>query len=56
MEKENGKIVNGNMTNNFHDVIWLGKQMENLRDGLQLDEDERIVDPQQFDAECPKEK
>lgn len=56
MYKENEKIMNGNMTNNFEDVVWLGKQMENLRDGQQLIEDERIVDPQQFDAECPKEK
>ena len=56
MDKENEKIMNGNMTNNFEDVVWLGKQMENLRDGQQLIEDERIVDPQQFDAECPKEK
>lgn len=49
MTKENEKIVNGNMTNNMEDVIWLGKQMENLRDGQELDEDERVSDPVQYD-------
>ena len=49
MKKDNDKIVSGYMTNNMEDVIFLGKQMENMRDGKQLDEDERSSDPQQFD-------
>ena len=49
MDKENDKILNGYMTNNMEDVIFLGKQMENMRDGKQLDEDERSNDPKQFD-------
>ena len=49
MNKENDKILNGYMTNNMEDVIFLGKQMENMRDGKQLDEDERSQDPKQFD-------
>ncbi|WP_332648480.1 multidrug ABC transporter ATPase [Lysinibacillus sp. 54212] len=49
MAKDKGKIINGNMTNNMEDVIWLGKQMENLRDGQELAEDDRIADPVQFD-------
>ena len=38
MKKDNDKIVSGYMTNNMEDVIFLGKQMENMRDGKQLDE------------------
>ena len=49
MNKDNGRILNGYMTNNMEDVIFLGKQMENMRDGKQLDEDERSPDPKQFD-------
>jgi len=49
MKKDNDKISNGYMTNNMEDVIFLGKQMENMRDGKQLDEDERSPDPKQFD-------
>ena len=49
MKKDNDKISNGYMTNNMEDVIFLGKQMENMRDGKQLDEDERSSDPKQFD-------
>ena len=49
MEKDHDKILNGYMTNNMEDVIFLGKQMENLRDGKQLDEDNRNPDPVQFD-------
>ena len=44
-------IVNGNMTNSMEDVKFLGKQMENMRDGQQLEETNRIADPQQFDDE-----
>ena len=49
MKKDHDKILNGYMTNNMEDVIFLGKQMENLRDGKQLDEDNRNPDPVQFD-------
>ena len=51
MKKDNDKISNGYMTNNMEDVIFLGKQMENMRDGKQLDEDERSPDPKQFDED-----
>ena len=51
MKKDNDKILNGYMTNNMEDVIFLGKQMENMRDGKQLDEDERSPDPKQFDED-----
>ena len=44
-------IVNGNMTNSMEDVKFLGKQMENMRDGQQLEDTNRIADPQQFDDE-----
>lgn len=45
------EIVNGNMTNSMEDVIFLGKQMENMRDGQQLEEADRVADPKQFDDE-----
>jgi hypothetical protein len=41
----------GHMTNNMADVIWLGKQMERMRDGMQLTEDMRFPDPIEFDEE-----
>ncbi|RUL46516.1 MULTISPECIES: hypothetical protein [Lysinibacillus] len=41
--------VSGHMTNNMGDLIWLGKQMERMRDGSQLEEDMRFPDPIQFD-------
>lgn len=41
----------GHMTNNMGDVIFLGKQMERMRDGAQLEEDNRYPDPIQFDEE-----
>ncbi|RLQ97551.1 multidrug ABC transporter ATPase [Falsibacillus albus] len=41
-------IVNGNMTNNFEDVIWLGKQMEKLRSEEELEIYGEEADPQQF--------
>lgn len=49
MKKED--IVNGNMANSMEELKLLGKQMENLRDGQQLEEADRISDPQQFDGE-----
>lgn len=45
------EIVNGNMANSMEELKILGKQMENLRDGGQLEEADRISDPQQFDEE-----
>lgn len=45
------QVVNGNMANSMEELKQLGKQMENMRDGQQLEEDERIADPQQFDEE-----
>ncbi|MBD8036472.1 MULTISPECIES: hypothetical protein [Solibacillus] len=45
------EIVNGNMANSMEELKNLGKQMENMRDGGQLEESDRIADPQQFDDE-----
>lgn len=42
-------ILNGTMANNMEDLNFLGKQMERMRDGAQLEEDERFPDPIQFD-------
>ncbi|MER1959202.1 MAG: multidrug ABC transporter ATPase [Solibacillus sp.] len=49
-------IVNGNMTNSMEEVRLLGKQMENMRDEQQLEETNRIADPQQFDDEEESEE
>ena len=49
-------IVNGNMTNSMEEVRLLGKQMENMRDEQQLEETNRIADPQQFDNEEESEE
>jgi len=49
MEKKVPNIENGTMARNFKDLHDLGKQMEHLRDGLELVEDERIPDPIQVD-------
>lgn len=48
-------IVNGNMANSMDEVRLLGKQMENMRDNQQLEEANRIADPQQFDGEETEE-
>ncbi|HWL12619.1 MAG TPA: multidrug ABC transporter ATPase [Ureibacillus sp.] len=48
MEKDKS-ILSGTMANNMEDLIFLGKQMERMRDGVQLEEDERFPDPIQFD-------
>lgn len=39
------------MANSLEEVKLLGKQMENMRDEQQLEETNRIADPQQFDNE-----
>ena len=49
-------IVNGNMANSMEEVRLLGKQMENMRDEQQLEETNRIADPQQFDDEEESEE
>ncbi|GAB0170666.1 hypothetical protein LSPCS325_41030 [Lysinibacillus sp. CTST325] len=49
MEKKVPNIENGTMARNFKDLQDLGKQMEHLRDGLELVEDNRIPDPIQVD-------
>ena len=49
-------IVNGNMANSMEEVRLLGKQMENMRDEQQLEETNRIADPQQFDNEEESEE
>ncbi|MFC5540982.1 MAG: hypothetical protein C0P75_010885 [Bacilli bacterium] len=50
MENRNEMPESGHMTNNMEDCIWLGKQMDRLRDGEQLEEDNRIPDPIQSDV------
>ncbi len=49
MEKKVPSIENGTMAGNFDEVKELGKQMERMRDGLELAEDDRITDPIQVD-------
>lgn len=49
MEKKVPNIENGTMARNFKDLQDLGKQMEHLRDGQELIEDDRIPDPIQVD-------
>ena len=57
MEREEDKnILNGTMANNMEDLIFLGKQMERMRDGAQLEEDMRFPDPIQFDDLDEEEK
>ncbi len=46
---QNNNELSGTMTNNMGDLIFLGKQMERMRDGSQLEEDMRFPDPIQFD-------
>ncbi|RDI48014.1 hypothetical protein [Falsibacillus pallidus] len=40
--------LNGNMTNSFEDIVWLGKQMEKLRSEEELEEYGEEADPEQF--------
>ncbi|MER2000288.1 MAG: hypothetical protein ABS882_10955 [Lysinibacillus sp.] len=51
MKKDIDNIVNGNMVSNMEELKQLGKQMEHMRDEMQLEEDGRINDPEQFDDE-----
>lgn len=50
MERNINEIENGSMTVNLEDVVALGKQMERMRDGKDLQEDGRIVDPIQHNV------
>ena len=47
--EQDKNIMNGTMANNMEDLIFLGKQMERMRDGSQLEEDMRFPDPIQSD-------
>lgn len=51
MEKKAPNIENGTMAANFEEVKELGKQMERMRDGVELAEDNRIADPIQLNEE-----
>lgn len=50
VDKTKENEPSGYMTNNMEDLIWLGKQMERMRDGSQLADDLRFPDPIEFDA------
>lgn len=50
------EMASGNMTNDFEDVVELGKQMEKMRDEQELNEDGYIQDPVQYDNEVKKKK
>lgn len=49
-------VSSGHMTNNFSDVVELGKQMEKLRDEKELNRDGYTQDPVQYDAEDEKKE
>ena len=51
MEKKVPSIENGTMATNFEEVKELGKQMERMRDGVELAEDNRIADPIQLNED-----
>lgn len=51
MEKKVPNIENGSMATNFDEVKELGKQMERMRDGVELAEDNRIADPIQLNED-----
>lgn len=55
MEKKVPNIENGTMAGNFEEVKELGKQMERMRDGVELTEDNRIVDPIQLNGDEKQE-
>ncbi|MEE3808391.1 MULTISPECIES: hypothetical protein [Lysinibacillus] len=56
MEKKVPNIENGSMARDMKELKDLGKQMEHLRDGLELAEDERIADPIQLEEDTEIEK
>ena len=49
MKKKISETINGEMATNMEELKQLGKQMENMRDGLELEENNRFSDPIQFD-------
>lgn len=51
MDKKVPNIENGSMATNFDEVKELGKQMERMRDGVELAEDNRIADPIQLNED-----
>lgn len=51
VEKNLLSVENGTMAANMEEIIELGRQMERMRDGKQLFEDERITDPIQWNDE-----
>ncbi|WP_196243724.1 MULTISPECIES: hypothetical protein [Lysinibacillus] len=56
MEKKVPNIENGSMARDMKELKDLGKQMEHLRDSLELAEDERIADPIQLEEDTEIEK
>ncbi|ACA37987.1 hypothetical protein ACE1MS_19020 [Lysinibacillus sp. fkY74-1] len=50
MKKKVPNIENGTMARDMKELKDLGKQMEHLRDGLELADDERIADPIQLES------
>lgn len=50
MEKNISNIENGTMASNMEELKLLGKQMERMRDGTQLEENDRIADPIQLNG------
>lgn len=55
MNKKDEK-ASGNMTNDFEDVVELGKQMDNMPDEQELNEEGYIQDPVQYENEVKKKK
>ncbi|GEK34919.1 hypothetical protein [Kurthia sibirica] len=47
--KKKEQTSSGHMTNDMDDVIELGKQMDNMRDEQQLNQDGYIQDPVQYE-------
>lgn len=56
MKKGKENVSSGHMTNNFSDVVELGKQMERLRDEQELKRDGYTQDPVQYDDEDEKKE
>lgn len=44
-------VKSGNMTNDFEDVVELGKQMEKMRDEQELNRDGLTQDPVQYEQD-----
>lgn len=48
------ETASGNMTNDFKDVVELGKQMEQMRDEQELNRDGYQQDPVQYESSDKK--